>query len=182
MCPTNASTNPRRCKQLVLAWSFTNCSFYGQLAHAVHGGHNVSSLRWYPDTGANSHVTPDLAGLNQVDDYTGSDRLQLANGTTTPIHNICSTTVTSNIINSYSQISCMFPLLLINCFHFINFVLTIMFLLNFTHLPFLSRIEPLRKRFSSAQSVMASTPFLWIHSSPPSHQLVCFVVFFPIIV
>lgn len=44
----------------------------------------INSTSWFPDTGANSHVTPDLASLDAASTYTGYDSLGVGNGQTYP--------------------------------------------------------------------------------------------------
>jgi len=35
---------------------------------------------WFPDTGANPHVTPDIAGMTPTDPYLGNDQLYVSDG------------------------------------------------------------------------------------------------------
>jgi len=47
-------------------------------AHLVVG--NVSAATWFPDTGANQHVTPDLGTLTDSAPYLGNDYLHVGDG------------------------------------------------------------------------------------------------------
>ena len=60
---------------------------------AVPAG-SVSS--WHPDTGATHHVTPDLSQLQLHEDYSGSDKLRVADGTGKPIKHVGSSTFMSD--------------------------------------------------------------------------------------
>jgi hypothetical protein len=40
----------------------------------------LSSAGWFPDTGANQHVTPDLASITSSEPYTDSDQLHVGDG------------------------------------------------------------------------------------------------------
>ncbi|KAI9396753.1 hypothetical protein POPTR_004G179822v4 [Populus trichocarpa] len=40
----------------------------------------LSSAGWFPDTGANQHVTPDLASMTSSEPYLGSDQLHVGDG------------------------------------------------------------------------------------------------------
>ncbi|KAK1434088.1 hypothetical protein QVD17_11006 [Tagetes erecta] len=54
-----------------------------------------SSSTWFPDTGANSHVTPDLASLGTSEAYNGDDALHVGNGKGLPILHIGSSHIHS---------------------------------------------------------------------------------------
>ncbi|KAH6830682.1 hypothetical protein C2S53_014734 [Perilla frutescens var. hirtella] len=61
-------------------------------AHMAHmrgsqaDGH--SEVNWYPDSGANNHVTYDLANLNEAGAYQGEDKVQIGNDTGLKISHI----------------------------------------------------------------------------------------------
>ena len=38
-------------------------------------------MSWYPDTGANNHITPDLSALHIAHEYTSNDKLHVGDGT-----------------------------------------------------------------------------------------------------
>ncbi|KAL4581705.1 hypothetical protein LXL04_006232 [Taraxacum kok-saghyz] len=48
---------------------------------------------WYLDSGATDHIAPDFSKLNIVEEYHGSDTLQVGNGTHLPISHIASTSI-----------------------------------------------------------------------------------------
>ena len=51
--------------------------------------HNsVGIAEWFPDTGANQHVTPDLATLTASEPYNGNDNLHVGDGKGLSISNI----------------------------------------------------------------------------------------------
>ncbi|KAK1436332.1 hypothetical protein QVD17_02111 [Tagetes erecta] len=52
---------------------------------------STSGSTWYPDTGANSHVTPDLSNLDYSEPYYGNDSLHIGDGKGLPIFHIGST-------------------------------------------------------------------------------------------
>jgi len=41
---------------------------------------STGSIDWFPDTGANQHVTPDLATLTTSEPYLGNDNLHVGDG------------------------------------------------------------------------------------------------------
>ena len=43
---------------------------------------------WYLDTGASTHMTPDISHLDQASNYTGKDRVVFGNGASLPITHI----------------------------------------------------------------------------------------------
>jgi hypothetical protein len=52
---------------------------------------NLSSIGyvdWFPDTGANQHVTPDLATLTASKPYLGNDNLHVGDGKGLPISHL----------------------------------------------------------------------------------------------
>ncbi|KAK9062643.1 hypothetical protein SSX86_019831 [Deinandra increscens subsp. villosa] len=55
----------------------------------------ASTNHWYPDTGANNHVTPDLSSIGTPESYHGSDNLHVGNGKGLPILHIGSTKIYS---------------------------------------------------------------------------------------
>jgi hypothetical protein len=62
---------------------------YGQ-QHSVNLAlHNpAGTAEWFPDTGANQHVTPDLATLTASEPYNGNDNLHVGDGKGLPISHI----------------------------------------------------------------------------------------------
>jgi len=53
--------------------------------------HNLSStgfVDWFPDTGANQHITPDLATLTASEPYLGNDNLHVGDGKGLPISHL----------------------------------------------------------------------------------------------
>jgi hypothetical protein len=51
---------------------------------------------WYPDTGANNHITADYGNLNlHAEDYTGQDQVRIGNGQALHIHHIGSSILCS---------------------------------------------------------------------------------------
>lgn len=56
---------------------------------------STTSTTWLPDTGANSHVTPDLASLGTSEAYHGDDALHVGNGMGLPNVHIGSTHISS---------------------------------------------------------------------------------------
>ena len=64
---------------------------YGQQPTANLVQRNVSStgsVDWFPDTGANQHVIPDLATLTASEPYLGNDNLYVGNGKGLPISHL----------------------------------------------------------------------------------------------
>jgi hypothetical protein len=39
-----------------------------------------NSITWFPDIGANQHVTPDIAGTTNTKPYLGNDQLHIGDG------------------------------------------------------------------------------------------------------
>jgi hypothetical protein len=58
------------------------------MQHGNHASANFSfsdasienSATWFPDTGANQHVTPDITGMTHAKPYLGNDQLHVGNG------------------------------------------------------------------------------------------------------
>lgn len=73
-CP-NQSTNSQRSNPQA---NFAACSDVG----------STSATTWFPDTGANSHVTPDLSNLDNSNAYHGNDSLHVSDGNPLPIFHI----------------------------------------------------------------------------------------------
>jgi len=64
---------------------------YGQQPIANLAQCNLSSTgfaNWFPDTGANQHVTPDLATLTAAESYLGNDNLHVGDGKGLPISHL----------------------------------------------------------------------------------------------
>jgi len=64
---------------------------YGQQPTANLVQRNLSStgsVDWFPDTGANQHVTPDLATLTASEPYLGNDNLHVGDGKGLPISHL----------------------------------------------------------------------------------------------
>jgi len=40
----------------------------------------ANPVTWFPDTGANQHVTPDIASMTHADPYLGNDQLYVSDG------------------------------------------------------------------------------------------------------
>ena len=57
--------------------------------------HRSQTSSWLLDTGANSHVAPDLSGFEDSEPYHGKDSLFVGNGISLPILHIASTTFES---------------------------------------------------------------------------------------
>ncbi|XP_071716692.1 uncharacterized protein [Rutidosis leptorrhynchoides] len=55
----------------------------------------AASNAWFPNTGANSHVTPDLASMDNSEAYHGNDALHVGNGMGLPILHIGSSKIYS---------------------------------------------------------------------------------------
>jgi histone deacetylase 1/2 len=49
---------------------------------------STGSVDWFPDTGANQHVTPDLATLTASEPYLGNDNLHVGDGKGLPISHL----------------------------------------------------------------------------------------------
>nr|GEW59916.1 hypothetical protein [Tanacetum cinerariifolium] len=54
----------------------------------THAQSSNASANWHSDTGANSHVTPDLEAMNNSNGYYGDNALHVANGKGLPILHI----------------------------------------------------------------------------------------------
>jgi histone deacetylase 1/2 len=64
---------------------------YGQQPSANLALSNISStgtVDWFPNIGANKHVTPDLAGLAASEPYLGNNNLHVGDGKGLPISHI----------------------------------------------------------------------------------------------
>jgi hypothetical protein len=84
LCQTFDHTAPQ-CPQLQ-HWG------YGQQASANLALSNISStgtVDWFPNIGANKHVTPDLAGLAASEPYLGNNNLHVGDGCCYPIFDPC---------------------------------------------------------------------------------------------
>lgn len=87
---------------------------------------------WNPDTGANSHGTPDLASMDNSDVYSGNDSLRVGNGNSLPIIHIGSKSFSTAQIKPCNLITYfMFQCYNAIFFRFKNFVKIIVFSLNF---------------------------------------------------
>lgn len=56
---------------------------------------STTTATWFPDTGANSHATPDLSNLDNSEVYQGNDSLYVGNGNPLPILHIGSSKIFS---------------------------------------------------------------------------------------
>lgn len=67
------------------------------VAHAFHNQCNVTtnSPDWYVDSGASTHMTASLDGLNTKATYNGTDSVTIANGKTLPISHISTSSITN---------------------------------------------------------------------------------------
>ena len=91
---------------------------------------------WYPDTGANNHITSNLNHLNlNIEDYTGPDQVRVGNGQGLIIHHIGSSVLCSSSKTFFLNNVLPVPSIKRTYFLSINLLKTIMFSLNFT-LPF----------------------------------------------
>jgi hypothetical protein len=71
---SNIEHSAQQCSQLV---------HHGNQASANLSFSNASAVNpvtWFPDTGANQHVTPDIAGMTHADPYLGNDQLYVGDG------------------------------------------------------------------------------------------------------
>jgi len=88
LCQTFSHTTPH-CPQL-------QHRGYGQQPSANLALRNISSTgaaNWFPDIGANQHVTPDLASLATSKPYLGNDNLHVGDGKGLPISHISHTKI-----------------------------------------------------------------------------------------
>jgi histone deacetylase 1/2 len=53
-----------------------------------HNLSSIGSVDWFSDTGANQHVTPDLATLTASEPYLGNDNLHVGDGKGLPISHL----------------------------------------------------------------------------------------------
>jgi len=142
---------------------------YGQQHSANLALHNpAGTAEWFPDTGANQHVTPDLATLNASEPYNGNDNLHVGDSKGLSISHIGHTKLYTPHRSSLYLMSCIFLQSRNLCFLFRNFVLIIMFILNFTLFCFMSRISTPMKYFSQDRVKMVS--ILCLGSSLLSRQ------------
>ena len=93
---------------------------------------STSSVDWFPNIGANQHVTPDLATLNASEPYLGNDNLHVGDGKSFPISLIGHTKIYTphrsfTLSNVLYVPAITKPLLFVQ-----KFFLIIMFILNFT--------------------------------------------------
>jgi histone deacetylase 1/2 len=47
---------------------------------SFHDALTENLVTWFPDTGANQHVTPNIAGMTHADPYLGNDQLYVGDG------------------------------------------------------------------------------------------------------
>lgn len=87
---------------------------------------------WYLDSGANHHVTPDLSALSITNEYNGTNDLLVGNGKSLPITRFENSSLSLTKSSLVYQMSCVFLLILNLYFMFINFVVIIVVLLDFT--------------------------------------------------
>ncbi|GKA32283.1 putative RNA-directed DNA polymerase [Tanacetum coccineum] len=65
-----------------------------------------ASTNWHSDTGANSHVTPDLEAMDNSEAYYGDDALHVGNGKGLPILHIGSSKIMI-LLNSHTSVYCV---------------------------------------------------------------------------
>jgi len=93
---------------------------------------STGSIDWFPNTSVNQHVTPDLATLTASEPYLVNDNLHVGDGKGLPISHLGHTKIytphrsftLSNVLH--------IPAITKLCSLFRNFILIIMFILNFT--------------------------------------------------
>ena len=116
---------------------------------------------WYPDIGANNHLTSDLSNLNlNAENYTSQDQLHIGNGQGLHIHHIGSSILCSSSQTSFSKTFFMFHIFVKIYYLSINLQKTIMFSFRFTLPSFMSRIYSRAPSFSATRVKMVSTPFI----------------------
>jgi hypothetical protein len=99
----------------------------------------TAHVTWFPDTGANHHVTPDLASMTSSEPYCGNDYLHVGDGKGLTISNIAHSKIRSPK-RTFTLSNIYMCLTLKNLyFLFKSFVLRIMCFLNFIHLYFMLR-------------------------------------------
>jgi len=132
---------------------------YGQQHSANLALYNpAGTVEWFSDTGANQHVTPDLVTLTTSEPYNGNDNLHVGDGKGLPISHIGHTKLyTPHRLFTLSNVLHV-PQSRNPCFMFRNFVLIIMFILNFTPFCFMSRISTPMKYSSQDRVKMVSIP------------------------
>ena len=99
----------------------------------------TAPVTWFPDTGANHHVTPDLASMTSSEPYCGNDHLHVGDGKGLTISNIAHSKIRSPK-RTFTLSNIYMCLTLKNLyFLFKSFVLRIMCFLNFIHFYFMLR-------------------------------------------
>jgi hypothetical protein len=91
----------------------------------------VNYVTWFPDIGANQHVTPDISGMTHAKPYFSNDKLHVSDGKGLVISN-----TTYNILHTLNEsllclIYCMCRKLKNNSYLFNNSVVKIVSFLNF---------------------------------------------------
>jgi len=84
--------------------------------HCNHASANLSfsdasttnSVTWFPDTDANQHVTPDIAGMKHAKPYFGNDQLHVGDGKGLVISNIAYNILRTSKRVFHCLMSCMF--------------------------------------------------------------------------
>ena len=116
---------------LLINWQLLASPF----THLVVG--LVSASTWFPNTGTNQHVTPDLVTLIDSAPYLGNDHLHVGDGKGLSISHIGHTMLRS-LKRTFTLSNVLYvsyitkPLLSVQ-----KFIMIIIFILNFTHLYFM---------------------------------------------
>jgi histone deacetylase 1/2 len=76
--------------------SYNNNSSSNSQAYYASSDQNYGDSAWYMDSGASNHVTSDMCNLSIQEDYKGSDRLSVGNGSQLDIKHTGSTTIHSS--------------------------------------------------------------------------------------
>jgi hypothetical protein len=93
----------------------------------------TNSITWFPDTDANQHVTPDIAGMTHAKPYLDNDQLHVGDGKGLVISN-----TTHNILHTPKRVFMLSNVLHVpkikkkDSFLFNNFAMKTMSFLNFT--------------------------------------------------
>jgi hypothetical protein len=107
---------------------------------------------WYPDTGANNHITADYGNLNlHADDYTGQDQVRISKAKVCTFITLVPLFFAPLTKISFLKIFYMCLTSVKTFFLSINLPKIIMFSLNFTRLFFVSRIYSRVSPFSAAR-------------------------------
>ena len=94
----------------------------------------ISTPTWFPNTGVNQHVMPDLTTLTNYAPYLGNDHLYVGDDKGLSISHIWYNMLPSPKVPLHYL---MFLILLNHYYLFRNFIMIIIFILNFIHLYFM---------------------------------------------